>query len=158
MKILSNGICASIPKPNSLHELVWNSIVGKRKSCTKNWNYISEMNHTMWLIVCSCEKRNFHVITSENLKRRIDILKFLVFLWIDMNVDIINICLRHPRISINDSDIHCTTINSPFFKKILLKVLNTPRYIRCFSFLLMLSNLMSCKSHLPKFHSELLDE
>jgi len=158
MKILSDSICACIPKADSLHELIRNSIVWKRKACVKNWNYIRELNHAMWLIICSGEKRNLQMIASENLKWSINILKSLVLLGIYVNIDIINICLRHPRICINDSKINSATINCPFFKIILFKMFNTPRNIRCFSFLLMFFNLMPRKSYLPKFSLKLLDE
>ena len=151
MKILSNSVRTCIPKSNPLHEFIRNRIVGKRKTCAKNRNYIWEMDHTMWLVICSCQKRNFQVITSENLKRSIDILKTLVFLRVYMNVYIVNISLRDPRISVNDSKINSARIDSPFFKIVLLEMFNTPRHIRSFPLLLMFFNLMPCEAYLSKF-------
>ena len=158
MKILSDSICACIPKADSLHELIRNSIVWKRKACAKNWNYIRELNHAMWLIICSGEKRNFQMIASENLKWSINILKSLIFLGIYVNIGIINIRLRHPRVCIDDSKINSATIDCPFFKIIMFKMFYTPRNIRCFSFLLIFFHLLHCKSYLPKFGLKLLDE
>jgi hypothetical protein len=98
------------------------------------------------------------VITSENLKRSIDILKALVFLGVYMNIYIVNISLRNPRISINDCKINSTRIDSLFLKKILLEVFNTPRHIRSFPLLLMFFNLMPCEAYLSKFCLKLLDK
>jgi hypothetical protein len=65
---------------------------------------------------------------------------------------------RTPRISINDSNEDIIEVDAVGFEEHFLQVLGTPRYIRRFTLLLELSDVMLSVAHEPKLAVVAFDE
>ena len=87
------------------------------------------------------------MISSVHLSRLKDGLIFILGLVINSLLNLGNVDFRDPRVRINDSKEDIVWVNSMFFEFLLFKILGTPRNIRCFSFLFILSNCMMAVAH-----------
>lgn len=97
------------------------------------------------------------MISGKYLVGLVDEFVFVIIIvWLSKVVlEFMNIHLWYPRVSVHYREHNVLYVYSVWLKKLFLKMFNTPRHVRSFSFLLILSHLMNSVSEQSKFVSAL---
>ena len=114
------------------------------------------MCKAMSYIIYSGSEGDLIIISGEDLWGLINKCESIFVVFFDVFLDKVIIELGSPGIGINDSEEDRIWVNHILLKN-RLQVFCTPRYIRGFSFLLIFSDLMSCKIDNFKFRFKCID-
>lgn len=153
MIVISNSVSASIPVIHFFDEFVAECVVAEGEGDVKNRYHISTVDRGVEFIKSTIKNGNVMVVYHENLVRTVDkVLTIVVVLRGEiMTLDLMNVDLGDPRVSIGCSNQYVFRVDVVRFEIDLFEMLHTPRSITGLPLLFVRSQDVSRVIHMEEF-------